>query len=117
MLFYAVLYLHFLLENDKLLKNELVFGCFIFDEIKKNEFSEGVFEFSKGDIWKKIPKIWHGIGPKHPWEFISQCEQSSEENEGLWCLTLISVKINNLHFVKQSFVNVVFLIKLVLSQI
>lgn len=52
MLFYAVLYLHFLLENDKLLKNELIFGYFIFDEIKKN-----VFGFSKGDIWKKIPKI------------------------------------------------------------
>ena len=52
MLFYAVLYLHFLLENDKLLKNELIFGYFIFDEIKKN-----VFEFSKGDIWRKIPKI------------------------------------------------------------
>ena len=87
MLFYAVLYLHFLLENDKLLKNELIFGYFIFDEIKKI-----VFEFSKGDVWKKIPKIWHGIGPKYPWKFIIQCsfEQSSEENEGLWCLTLIS---------------------------
>ena len=66
MLFYAVLYLHFLLENDKLLKNELVFGCFIFDEIKKNEFSEGVFEFSKGDIWKRFQKFDMGLAQNIP---------------------------------------------------
>lgn len=61
MLFYAVLYLHFLLENDKLLKNELIFGYFIFDEIKKN-----VFEFSKGDIWKRFQKFDMGLAQNIP---------------------------------------------------
>ena len=60
-MFYAVLYLHFLLENDKLLKNELIFGYFIFDEIKKMFLG-----FLKVTFGKRFQKFDMGLAQNIP---------------------------------------------------